>query len=517
MSSIPILSVALFSLSISMLLIAGAIVFVVRPKRRKHLPNLEQNNCVLLFESDELIDSSPSGSLMLSAMNLTNAPTKDILQRLDRSFKGIWRAFDMAQHTGTSLETIANDTEDNNVLLERWDNFTRLTFSGNQINTTINRYELDDYKSDAKRLQSLSENTPNPIWFEDSDGKTAWVNSSYLALVADTFGSDETNLWPIRNLFDLDRDDKTTGKQRIKLVHPTTDVARWFDVTTHDCEFGTAFFAVETTEIVRSNALRTDFLQTLTKTFASLSTGLAIFDKDRELILFNPALSDLVDLPFEFMASRPKLTSFLDRLRDDRILPEPKDYSAWRTQIAKLEIDAVNGTFNDNWELPDGRVFQVTGRPHPNGAIAFLFEDISAELSLTRQFKAGLEIAYGVIDTLNEALVVFTNSGNLAFSNKAYDQLCGLHDQSKIDDVTIHSATRQWQFLMKPTPIWGDIRDFAFQTSERSTWDGEVTHKNGRKYSIDVIPMVGGHTLIKFSLRSFTHSQMPQEFFHNTG
>ena len=67
-----------------------------------------------------------------------------------------------------------------------------------------------------------------------------------------------------------------------------------------------------------------DFVQTLTKTFAQLSVGLAIFDADRRPVLFNPALGDLSLLPADFLIARPTLFSFLDRLRDNRMIPEPK-------------------------------------------------------------------------------------------------------------------------------------------------------------------------------------------------
>jgi hypothetical protein len=41
---------------------------------------------------------------------------------------------------------------------------------------------------------------------------------------------------------------------------------------------------------------------------------------------------------------------------------------------------------------------RVTGRPHPNGAIAFLFEDISQEVSLTRRFRTDLDLDRGILD-----------------------------------------------------------------------------------------------------------------------
>ncbi len=163
-----------------------------------------------------------------------------------------------------------------------------------------------------------------------------------------------------------------------------------------------------------------NFVQTLTKTFAQLSVGLAIFDADRRLVLFNPALHDLTLLPAEFLIARPTLFSFLDRLRDHQMIPEPKDYSSWRDQMGALESAAAEGSYHETWPLPNGQTFRVTGKPHPNGAIAFLLEDISDEVSLTRKFRSQIDISAAVIDNLETAICVFSSSGSLVLANECH-------------------------------------------------------------------------------------------------
>ena len=48
---------------------------------------------------------------------------------------------------------------------------------------------------------------------------------------------------------------------------------------------------MDVTEIVRAQQAQKNFVQTLTKTFATLSIGLAIFDRNA-INAFNPALID---------------------------------------------------------------------------------------------------------------------------------------------------------------------------------------------------------------------------------
>ena len=69
----------------------------------------------------------------------------------------------------------------------------------------------------------------------------------------------------------------------------------------------TLWFASPVDGEVRAEAARREFMQTMSKTFAQLSTGLAIFDRKRALIHFNPALLDITGLDFEALGSKPDL------------------------------------------------------------------------------------------------------------------------------------------------------------------------------------------------------------------
>ncbi|NCW08109.1 MAG: diguanylate cyclase, partial [Rhodobacterales bacterium] len=81
---------------------------------------------------------------------------------------------------------------------------------------------------------------------------------------------------------------------------------------------------MDITEIVRAQQAQKNFVQTLTKTFATLSIGLAIFDRNRQLMLFNPALIDLTALTADFLSARPNLLTAFDKLWDNQIMPETK-------------------------------------------------------------------------------------------------------------------------------------------------------------------------------------------------
>jgi PAS domain-containing protein len=114
-------------------------------------------------------------------------------------------------------------------------------------------------------------------------------------------------------------------------------------------------YAVDVSAEMQAEQTLRNFIDTLTMTFAHLPIGLAVFDRERRLALFNPALSDLTRLEPDWLAGRPDFYGFLDRLRERHRMPEPKDYRGWRQQLAEMEPKAAQGTYQATWPLAIGR------------------------------------------------------------------------------------------------------------------------------------------------------------------
>jgi hypothetical protein len=56
-----------------------------------------------------------------------------------------------------------------------------------------------------------------------------------------------------------------------------------------------------------------------------------------------------------------------------------------------VETAANGAAFEETWALPDGRTFRVSAAPHPDGALAFLIEDVTSDTHLKRSFRAELD------------------------------------------------------------------------------------------------------------------------------
>lgn len=351
-------------------------------------------------------------------------------------------------------------------------------------------------------LRLTMDAAPLLIWREAEDGAVIWANRQYLDLAHQDPGEELS--WPLPRLFtDLRFADDTVGPAqpvRASLAVAGSGPPLWFECESRVDRSGRIVFALPADSAVQAEDSLRSFIQTLTKTFAHLSIGLAIFDRQRQLALFNPALITLTQLSPEFLSARPSLTDCLDAMREKRTIPEPKDYKAWRAQMAALERAAASGQYEETWSLPSGLTYRVIGRPHPDGAVAFLFEDISAEMSQTRRFRAELELSQAVIDNFDVALAVFSPAGKMLMSNRTYRRLWNQPLEESPVEACFDEAVRLWQAHCAPSPLWDRLRDFIATVSPREPWTSEVRLVDGRALAGSFLPLAGGATLVRFGL-----------------
>ena len=360
------------------------------------------------------------------------------------------------------------------------------------------------HPAEADAFRTATQLLPFPVWMQDAEGRICWANATYLALAADLSPGLRSDIWPPPALFDpalLPIPTREGTSTRVP-TGPAGDAPRhWFEVHARLDGNRTLFAAANADDAVRADRSLKDFRRTLTTAFAQLTVGMAVFDPSRRLVMFNPALVDMTGLPPDVLAARPTLVGFLDRLRERRIIPEPKDYGSWRRKMAELEAAAVDGTYAETWSLPGGETYRVTGQPHSDGAVIFLFEDISAEISLTRRFRAELEMGQAVIDSLDDAIAVFTPDGILAMTNSAYSVLWDHDPETELTPMSVSEATAVWLARCAPTPVWGDFRDYVHQTRNRVEWSADVMLRDGRRFVCRVSPLIGGGTLARFEPR----------------
>ncbi len=452
---------------------------------------------VFLFKNKSLIDATgPARSL------LATLPGDDDWLRL-----GAWLSMRMPDSTAAladlgdsprlELTEPAGESSLRLLVEDLGGNTLRLTLSdpaAENAGITVDSLSYAAMERELEVLRSTMDHSPMLAWRQDPQGHVTWANSAYLHLVEDRLAGE--TLWPLPQLIELPpapsggaaRD----SARRVQLQHG--DQSRWYDCYLHEVAEQTVAIALPADAAVRAERSLREFVQTLTKTFADLPIGLAIFDRDRNLQLFNPALIDLTGLATGFLTARPTLYAFLDRLREARMVPEPKDYRSWRNRMSSLEAAASSGHHVEIWSLPGGQTYRVTGRPHPDGAIAFLFEDITTEISLTRKFRADLSLGAEVLDSLEDAVAVFASTGELLTSNRCYGELWGPAHRNTLDD-----QIAGWRQACGQSPGLSALCEALNRALPDQPVRGAMAGPSGGLLSWGLRALSGGRIMLSFS------------------
>lgn len=355
----------------------------------------------------------------------------------------------------------------------------------------VDSLTLAAMEEEIELLRSTMDGSPTLAWREDRAGTITWANTAYFRLAEQQMPEGEV-LWPLPRLFELPgRNLQPLSPQRAQIT--SDGRVHWFECHSHALADQTVVIALPADAAVKAERSLREFVQTLTKTFAGLPIGMAIFDRDRHLQLFNPALIDLTGLSASFLTARPTLYAFLDRLREARMVPEPKDYRSWRSRMNTLEQSAASGHHVETWTLPGGQTYRVSGQPHPDGAVAFLFEDITSEVMLTRKFRAELTLGKEALDALDDAIAVFGGHGQLAMSNRAYGQLWG---EEIRDQINAHLAA--WQTATGKGPGLSMLRE-QLNAHGPDPVSGAMAGPDGGLLSWHLRPLGGGRIMVRFA------------------
>ena len=482
------------------------VVHVMPPLRRTqiHSPFFEASpGATFLFDGETLIDSSPSARAILSAQPGRSPAWARLMSYLAGRFPGVDTALLRLPHEG--VVALTSDPARGDPLLfqaELRGGLTRISLIDPEDDHDAPRGDAMNFRAmsdEVSMLRDMVARAPVLVWRQTSEGEVYWANPAYMAVAAARLGEGQELTWPLPQLFDPLASKGHDLRQRQKLIKADGG-ALWFEMSGFPDGSGQLCFAMYADATVQAETALRDFMQTLTKTFAQLHVGLAIFDSSRQLQLFNPALLDLTDLPVDFLSARPSLTSVLDAMRDHNMIPEPKDYRSWRRQLLELEKAASTGLYEETWSLPGGQTYRVIGRPHPNGALALMIEDISSEMLRTRRYRADLELSQAVLDQMEKAVAVFSDGGQLVLSNTAYSRLWGHDPSSSPTEAGIALLCRHWRENSAPSQIWSAVESFATNTGDRLEWTGEARLADGRLVDCCFTPLHGGATMASFRL-----------------
>lgn len=481
--------------------IVAVAILSFKPRLQPVMPHMhldaggEAGEIVFLFDGARLMDASEAGDRFLEAAPQSDSAWSRLMSLLAASFDDLPGDFEAFVKRGATRYLSRDGSAE--LSCELHGGLLRLTISDPPpLPTDFDGHRIAAMQRELEVLRANTESAPCLLWRKDSQGRTTWCNRKYFDLLRNRCGSLATGTWPLPELFQVGKTD--AGQAAVRTALEVDGAAKWFEIQQVPCMDEFLLCATPIDATIHAERQLNEFRQVLTRTFAEIAIGLAVFDRGRRLVLFNPALSQLTGLPAAFLANRPTLRAVLDRLRDLGRLPEPKDYAAWRERLAAIEADALEGHYSEKWTLGSGQTLHVRGRPHTDGAIAFILEDITDEVARTRRLRSEMAIGQAVIDQIDEAIAVFSDSGVLTMSNQAYCELWRVDPMARLTRVTISDEANIWRAAAPPTALWSEVRSFAASGGTRVGWIRESRLKDGRALRCRVAPLTSGATLVGF-------------------
>lgn len=462
-------------------------------------------------------------------MNLpggTQSSFEDILKSFYRDdAKKILKYLDLLFDDGVSFEDTFTVKSNNK----------RLRLSGSRINgidgnvycdmiwfrdvsfedTMINNLEAE--KAEAYHKISLYEdlinNIPYPIWLRDENLKLDIVNRRYNELLENKTGSERELLSaagePVsKNLAFLAHATNKIKRQQMVLIRngerrsmEVVETPFHFDQSLDKiCTAGAMFDITELDELKRNLKLNQNAHLEILGTLAG--TAFAVFNSAYKLSFYNKSLADMWNLEESWLDEQPLYSTFLDMLREKRLLPEVPDFILFKNEEQKDFSNLIEAK-EDMLYRPDGRTIRRIRSPYPAGGVVFAYEDVSDNLATRRAYQALLDVQKETIDNLFDAVLIFADSGRLKFYNQAYVELWQsdetfLRSEPNISEVIdsqkrFFSQVDDWESLKKyilnhivnfTTKIFelkrDDIEKLEVLSGKLSDGSIMITYKTGR-------------------------------------
>ena len=258
-------------------------------------------------------------------------------------------------------------------------------------------------------------------------------------------------------------------------------------------------FATDAGTAASAERTLTRFVQTMTETFAHLTVGLAIFDRNQTLALFNPALVQMWQLEPSWLARRPSLRDIVDELRASRRLPELQDFHKWRAELLSLFDNTEAADYEELWHLSNGSNIRVLARPHPHGSLAFIFDDVTERMRLEQRYRHSIDLRRVTLDRLNEGIAVFGSNGLLQFINQAFHEIWGTNSETVYAAMHIRQFIPLCQQLSREHDVWKQLHSFVTGEEHRREWETQIETHAGYVLNARFVPLPDGSTMAVFT------------------
>jgi signal transduction histidine kinase len=357
--------------------------------------------------------------------------------------------------------------------------------------------------ADEWNFRAVLDAVPIPIWLRDASRNLCWGNRAFLAAVEgkDLEAALAEQVSIERTERDLAASARTQGQASEAKRFVVIDGQRRALALTHvpTANGDVVGAAIDVTDLANAEARLQQHIDAHADTLDKLATAVAIFDRERKLTFYNGAYARLWNLAESWLDSHPADEEILDRLRENRKLPEQRDYQGWKRRRLALYEEAANYIPDDLWYLPGGKALRVVAQPHPFGGLTILYEDVTEKLALESSYNTLIKVQSATLDTLSEAVAVFGPDARLKLHNAAFARLWQLEPADLAGEPHVQRLAQAFIARFGDEPMWQKLAVSIASGAERSRNWGQIERSDRKVLSLAFAPLPDGATLITFT------------------
>jgi PAS domain-containing protein len=363
---------------------------------------------------------------------------------------------------------------------------------------------LDDPSMNCEvDYRTILDSLPVPIWLRNRESALTWANRAYVKAAAcntlkDAIASDAALAPSERDLIReaMAGNGIVNARYSALIKGQHRDLAVDIRGMPNANTIGIAFDVTQATQaegMFRINA------EAIADVMDRIETAVAVFGQDTRLVTYNSAYARMWGLTAEWLDTHPSYSEVLDCLREQRRLPEQRDFGAWK--LGQLRLFAKPDAFEcETWHLPMAASVRVKVYPYLPGGIIFLFEDITEKLGLLVSYKLLAQMQRATLNTVSDGMAVFGPDGRLKLYNDAFARLWHLDESELADEPHITKVADLCVSRTGHDGIWNIVLEGAnsAEPARYSEW-GTVTRADGRILSLTLSRIPQGATLVVFA------------------
>lgn len=352
----------------------------------------------------------------------------------------------------------------------------------------------------VERLSAMLDKAPFPVFLRDETGGLIWVNQAYLDAVEQTdidqVISDNISLID-REAFKqitASSDDERCISRGAAVVAGSKRMLELVEVPFDNT---TASFALDMTRLADTRKELDRQIRSHASTLNNITAAIATFSADQKLSFHNTAFAQLWSLDPKWLDTQPSYGEILDRLRDERKLPEQANYRSWKTE--QLASYARIDTPDELWHLPDGRSLRVVSEQPRTGEVSVLYEDVSEKIQLESRYNELIGVQRETIDNMHEGLALFGTDGCLKLFNPTFNRFWQLDEAFLETRPHVVEVFQQCAQLMPQPEMWNEVKLAVTSLSDsRRPLQDRLIRPDGMVLDYNVVPLPDGNTLITY-------------------